>query len=83
MSKFRFIFKILQTNFCPLQRTPPPNLYTAAREFSIVQSSVAGHQLTHPIQQVCHFRFHLLDTLKMSSFQHTFQFGEQVKVTGG
>jgi hypothetical protein len=45
MWKIGFTFKILQINLYPLQRDPPPYLYTAAYEFYFVQSSVLGHQL--------------------------------------
>jgi hypothetical protein len=76
--KIGLILKILQINSYPLQRNPPPPyLYNAAYEFSIVQSS------WHPVQQVRRFRFHLIDRLKMGSFQRNFRFGEPVKVTGG
>jgi hypothetical protein len=45
--KIGFVFIILQIDLYPLQHTPPPpHLYTAAFEFSIVLSSAAGHQLT-------------------------------------
>jgi hypothetical protein len=43
--KIGFIFKILHIYCYPLQRTHP-YLFTAAFEFSIIQTSAAGHQLT-------------------------------------
>jgi hypothetical protein len=57
------------------------HLFTAAHKFSIVQSSAAGHQLTPCFSRSGVFDFTSL-TDKMSSFQCTLQFGEQVKVTG-
>jgi hypothetical protein len=61
--------------------TPPPHLYTTAYEFSIVQSSTAGHQLT-PCSAGPPFWISPHRQTHMSSFQRTFHFGEQVKVTG-
>jgi hypothetical protein len=62
----------------------PPCLYTTPYEYLIVRSSTSGVTCTcHSVQQVCHFQFHLVGRLQMGSFQCTFRFGEQVKVTGG
>jgi hypothetical protein len=44
--KTGFILKILQIDFYPLQGTPHFYLYAGAYEFSVVQSSAAGHHLT-------------------------------------
>jgi hypothetical protein len=46
--KIGFIFKILQINFyrLPPSLPLPRSLYTTAYDFSIVQSSATGHQLT-------------------------------------
>jgi hypothetical protein len=81
--KITFIFKILQINCYSLQHTLPPYPYTTPYEFSIVQGSAAGHQLTLSSAGPPFFISPHRQTESMSSFQHTFQFEEQVKVTGG
>jgi hypothetical protein len=44
--KNKVYFQNLTNKLLSLQRTLSPYLYTIAYEFSIVQSSAAGHQLT-------------------------------------
>jgi hypothetical protein len=56
-------------------------LYNTSQRFSIVQSSATGHQFS-AVQWVLRFHFHLIGSLKISSFLLTFHFGEQVSYWG-
>jgi hypothetical protein len=75
--KAGFIFKIFKLDYIFFNvLPPPPYTHRFIRIFHCSKQCYSWHP--HPIQQVRHFGFHLIDRMKISSFQRIPHFGAQV-----